>query len=213
MQSTAAAAAPRGTNAGANGAVLHFTHLERLSAEELLSRCNAGDADALRALLSRYERSIYHLAYRLSGNYDDANDIAAQAYLRICQVIGSCRCAVTLPAWINRIVANVFYDNCRKAQRNPAISLDALAEKTNGAFMAAANSRESSPEAYVEGKERTGILNRAIAALPSYQRQMVNLFYREDRTYGEIADIMGVPIGTVKSRLNRARMALQEKLA
>ena len=120
---------------------------------------------------------------------------------------------MTLPAWINRIVANVFFDMRRRAHRHPAVSLEALSEKTGGAMFAAEDSNWVSPQAHVEESERKNILNKAIASLPDYQRTMVTLFHTEGRTYEEIADIMRIPVGTVKSRLNRARLALRDMLA
>lgn len=111
------------------------SHKAHLTDEELVRQCAAGDRQAFDALLNRYERPIYHLAYRLAGNHDDAHDIAAEAALRIFRSIGSFRCAITLPAWINRIVANVFYDMRRRQQRHPASSLDAIAEKTGGKLL------------------------------------------------------------------------------
>jgi RNA polymerase sigma-70 factor (ECF subfamily) len=187
--------------------------MEIQTAEELLERCRQGDKEAFEQLLSRYNRPIFHLAYRLAGNYDDAHDIAAEASLRIYQVIGTCKYAVTLPAWINRIVTNVFFDMYRRSQRCPAVSLDALAEKTNGAFLAAKETGSISPQTHAEENERKVILNDAISALPDHQRKMVTMFYQEDRTYEEIADMMGISVGTVKSRLNRARLALRKMLS
>ena len=186
--------------------------VDKATNETLLNRCHVGDRAALEELLKRFQRPIFHLAYRLAGNHDDASDVAAQAFLRICQVIGTCRCAITLPAWINRIVANVFYDMCRRAKRRPAVSLDALVEETGGSFLAADETREISPTEYVEQNERKQILDHAIAELPETQRKMVRMYYQEDHSYDEIASMMGVPIGTVKSRLNRARLALQKQL-
>lgn len=185
---------------------------ESMSDEQLVRRCADGDRKAFDVLLRRYERPIYHLAYRLAGNHDDAHDIAAEAALRIFRSIGTFRCAITLPAWINRIVANVFYDMRRRQQRHPASSLDALAEKTGGKLLAAEDSRATSPEMHAEENEKTRILNEAISALPDYQRTMVTLFHAEGRTYEEIASMMSIPVGTVKSRLNRARLALREML-
>lgn len=186
--------------------------LESLSDENLVRKCSAGDNQAFDTLLRRYERPIYHLAYRLAGNHDDAHDIAAEAAIRIYRSIGTFRCAVTLPAWINRIVANVFYDMRRRQQRHPASSLDALAEKTGGKLLAAEASRATSPEMHAEENEKTRILGEAIRALPDYQRTMVKMFHAEGRTYEEIASTMSIPVGTVKSRLNRARLALREIL-
>jgi len=187
--------------------------LESLSDEFLVRKCSEGDRRAFDVLLRRYERPIYHLAYRLAGNHDDAHDIAAEAALRIFRSIGTFRCAITLPAWINRIVANVFYDMRRRQQRHPASSLDALAEKTGGKLLAAEDSRATSPELHAEENEKTRILGEAIQSLPDYQRMMVTLFHSEGRTYEEIASMMNIPVGTVKSRLNRARLALREMLA
>lgn len=188
-------------------------HLENMSDEKLIDRCRTGSREAFDVLIKRYERPIYHLAYRLAGNYDDAHDIAAETFLRIYRAIGTFQCAITLPAWINRIVANVFYDTRRHAYRHPAISLDALVEKTGDALLANEKNTARSPHAEAEENERKTILSRAIQSLPDYQRMMVTLFHSEGRTYEEIADIMKIPVGTVKSRLNRARLALRERLA
>lgn len=188
-------------------------NLENLSDEKLIDRCRTGKREAFDVLIKRYERPIYHLAYRLAGNYDDAHDIAAETFLRIYRAIGTFQCAITLPAWINRIVANVFYDTRRHAYRHPAVSLDALVEKTGDSLLANEKTTAKSPHAEAEENERRSILARAIQSLPDYQRMMVTLFHSEGRTYEEIADIMKIPVGTVKSRLNRARLALRERLA
>jgi RNA polymerase sigma-70 factor (ECF subfamily) len=187
--------------------------LESLSDEKLIEKCRQNDRAAFDVLIKRYERPIYHLAYRLAGNYDDAHDIAAETFLRIYRAIGTFQCAVTLPAWINRIVANVFYDTRRHAHRHPSVSLDALVEKTGDSVLTAEGSNHPSPEAHAEENEVKTILSDAINALPDYQRTMVTLFHSDGRTYEEIADIMSIPVGTVKSRLNRARLALRERLA
>lgn len=191
-----------------------FERLEDLPDDKLIEKCRVGDSDAFDVLIRRYERSIYHLAYRLAGNYDDAHDIAAETFLRIYRSIHMFHCAITLPAWINRIVVNVFYDTRRHAHRHPAVSLEALVEKTGDAMLAPVeDTHKASPESVAEDNERKSILENAIAALPDYQRTMVTLFHNEGRTYEEIADIMRIPVGTVKSRLNRARLALREMLA
>lgn len=188
-------------------------NLENLSDEKLIEKCRVGNREAFDVLIKRYERPIYHLAYRLSGNYDDAHDIAAETFLRIYRAIGTFQCAITLPAWINRIVANVFYDTRRHAYRHPAVSLEALVEKTGDSLLATEKATAKSPHVEAEENERKTILARAIQSLPDYQRMMVTLFHSEGRTYEEIAEIMKIPVGTVKSRLNRARLALRERLA
>src|SRR5262249_50304086 len=109
------------------------TSLSHLSNEELLERYRTGNKDAAHTLIQRYEGLIYAQAYRLAGNYHDANDGVAETYLRICPMLGSCRTAAALPAWISRVVSNAFYDICRRSQRCPTVSLDSLMESTGEA--------------------------------------------------------------------------------
>jgi RNA polymerase sigma-70 factor (ECF subfamily) len=180
--------------------------------EEMLTRCQHGEKRALEALLKRFERPIFALAYRLSGNYDDTNDIAATTFLRICQTIHSCKSAITLPAWVNRIVTNVFYDMCRRSQRHQAASLDEMMERTSKATLPFADTEEKSPLAYVSQREQKTVVDRAIEALPEAQRTLVQMFYQEERTYEEISSETGLPVGTIKSRLNRARNTLHRRL-
>ena len=180
--------------------------------EEMLTRCQCGEKRALEALLKRFERPIFALAYRLSGNYDDTNDIAATTFLRICQTIHSCKSAITLPAWVNRIVTNVFYDMCRRSQRHQAASLDEMMERTSKATMPFADTEDKSPLAYVSQREQKTVVDRAIEALPEAQRTLVQMFYQEERTYEEISSETGLPVGTIKSRLNRARNTLHRRL-
>lgn len=186
--------------------------IDQFKIEDILTRCRRGEKGAVEALLKRFERPIYALAYRLSGNYDDANDVAATAALRICQTIHTCKSAITLPAWVNRVVSNVFYDMYRRSQKCPAVSLDTLTERANVSALHTNDSKQKSPLAYVNEKEQKQILESAIAVLPSFQRQIVTMFYQDELTYEEIADVMHIPVGTVKSRLSRARLALLKNL-
>jgi len=180
--------------------------------EDMLLRCQRGEQGALDALLKRFERPVYALAYRLSGNYDDTHDIAATAFLRICQTIDRCKSAITLPAWVNRIVTNVFYDMCRRNRRRQATSLDEIMERTEERALTLPEGQEKSPFSYVVEDERKSVLTKAIRSLPEAQRTLVTMFYLEERSYEEISAVTNVPVGTIKSRLNRARATLQRKL-
>jgi RNA polymerase sigma-70 factor (ECF subfamily) len=186
--------------------------LASLSDEGLIEYCRQGDRAAIDELLRRYERLIYRLAYRLAQNHDDAQDIASEVFVRIYQAAPGIKHAVTLIAWINRIVINVFYDMRRCAQRRPTVSLDALTEKTGDALLADDDNTSVSAQEQVEEEERKIILQKAIAALSGEQRTLITLFHSEGRTYEEIARILEIPIGTVKSRLNRGRLALRKLL-
>jgi RNA polymerase sigma-70 factor (ECF subfamily) len=187
--------------------------LAAMSDEKLIDRCSHNDRAAFDALLKRYERPIYYLAFRLAGNRDDAHDVAAEAFVRIYRGIGTLQCATTLPAWINRIVINVFKDTCRYARCRPAVSLNAMAEEAGAALYAEESPTRLSPQRHLEESERRTILNEAIDTLPYVQGRMMRLFHQENHSYEEIAGMMGIPVGTVKSRLYRARLALREMLA
>ncbi|MBC7528474.1 MAG: sigma-70 family RNA polymerase sigma factor [Chthonomonadaceae bacterium] len=183
-----------------------------VSNEILLNRCRKGDQNAVHTLLRRFEGQINGLAYKMTGNYDDANDVAAEAYLRICRMIGSCRSAEALPAWVSRVVANAYYDLCRRSMRTPAVSLDSIVEKSDDAYLVADETNTNSPERYVVAREKRRLLDKAIAALPKNQRDIIQQFYLDEQSHEEISGSMGIAVGTVKSRLNRARMMLQQKL-
>ena len=184
-----------------------------LTVDALVKKCQIGERAALEELIRRYMPTIYYQAYSLTHNHDTADDVAAETCLRICRSIGTCKSARLLPAWISSILRNTWYDMHRLAQRRPVISLDGLTKSNMDEFLLVEANRGASPQKRAEENERKRILDQAIAWLPNFQRPLVTLFYREERTYGEIAEILSLPIGTVKSRLNRARLALRERLA
>ena len=148
-------------------------YTDNLANEMLLEKCRIGDQDAIHTLLRRYEGLIHGLAYRLTGNYDDAGDVAAEAYMRLCSMLGTCRSAAALPAWISRVVSNAFCDMCRRSQRCPTVSLDGLLEYSGDTCLANQENKTLSPQRYVETQERKHILHKAIAALPTHQQNII----------------------------------------
>ena len=185
-----------------------------VSTEErnIIERCKQGDLAAFNELVKKYEKQVYNFAYRLTGNYDDANDIAQEAFLRVYNAIGSFRGDASFTTWLFRITTNVFLDDRKRARAHPHASLDEYMELDESSVARQIEDPSPSPEAITEEKERAQILQKAIHSLPEYQRAMVNLYHTQQKSYEEIAEIMDLPLGTVKSRLNRARLALKEKL-
>lgn len=184
------------------------------SAEDLrlVERCKRGDRDAFDALMRRHERKVFNFAYRLSGNYDEANDIAAEAFVRVYTRIQSFRGDSAFLTWLFRIVTNVFLDARKRRRSRPAESLEQLIDADDRALARHADEASVNPQAELERAERDELLQRAIASLPEYQRAMILLYHVEGMSYEEIAQAMDLPVGTVKSRLNRARRALREAL-
>ncbi len=186
-----------------------------VSAEEkaLIERCKRGDLAAFNDLVRKYEKQVYNFAYRLTGNYDDANDVAQDAFLRVFNAIGTFRGDASFSTWLFRITTNVFLDERKRAKAHPHASLDEYLELDESSVARQIEDPSPTPEAVLEETERAHLLQNAIGSLPEYQRAMVTLYHGQQKSYEEIAEIMDLPIGTVKSRLNRARLALKEKLA
>ncbi|MHB0913903.1 MAG: sigma-70 family RNA polymerase sigma factor [Armatimonadota bacterium] len=178
----------------------------------LIERCKEGDLSAFDELVCVYERQVYNFAYRMAGNYDDASDIATDAFVRVFQAIDSFRGDSNFTTWLYRIVTNLYLDHRKKVRAHPNVPLDEYIELEESAVARQIEDDAPGPLDLVEAAEKTKILQRAIDELPDYQRAMVILFHNQGQSYEEIAEIMDLPIGTVKSRLNRARLALKEKL-
>ena len=179
----------------------------------LIERCKRGDVGAFNDLVRLYEKQVYNFAYRLTSNYDDANDIAQEAFLRAFNAIGSFRGDASFSTWLFRITTNVFLDDRKKARAHPHTSLDEYMELDESSVARQVEDTAPGPQQLTEEAERTKLLGQAITSLPDYQRAMVVLYHSQQKSYEEIAEMMDLPIGTVKSRLNRARLALKEKLA
>lgn len=179
----------------------------------IIQRCKQGETGAFNDLVKRYEKQVYNFAYRLTGNYDDANDISQDALIRVCNAIQSFRGDASFTTWIYRITTNVFLDERKRARAHPHSSLDEHVDLEESTIVRQIEDPSPQPLAQMEEKELGVILQRAVAALPEYQRAMVLLYHTEQKSYEEIAEIMNLPIGTVKSRLNRARLALKDILA
>jgi RNA polymerase sigma-70 factor (ECF subfamily) len=180
---------------------------------QLIERCKQGDLAAFNELVKKYEKQVYNFAYRLTGNYDDANDVAQDAFLRVYNAIGSFRGDASFTTWLFRITTNVFLDDRKRARAHPHSSLDEALDLEESSVARQIEDPSPSPEALTEQKERGQILQDTIGSLPENQRAMVVLYHSEQKSYEEIAEMMNLPIGTVKSRLNRARLALKEKLS
>ncbi|MDQ7030260.1 MAG: sigma-70 family RNA polymerase sigma factor [Ardenticatenia bacterium] len=177
---------------------------------ELIRRAQAGDVEAFNRLVGRYQRLAYNVAYRLTGDPDMAADATQEAFLAAYRALhafggGSFR------AWLLRIVTNKCYDILRYHRRRPATSLDALVAQS---AIPKELGRETAlrPEEMVERLELAELLQAAIMELPEAQRVTLILADVHGFSYAEIADITGVELGTVKSRLNRARRRLRALL-
>lgn len=183
-----------------------------LEDRQLIERCRSGDREAFDELVRRYEKQAYNLAYRLSGNYDDASDVVVEAFVRVFQGLHTFRGEANFGTWLHRVVVNTFLDMRKRSKGRQNVSLEEQLELDGDTFTRRIEDTSPGPEELVEKEEREEVLQRAIAQLPPERRILIVLYHFENLSYEEIAQMLNLPVGTVKSRLNRARLALREIL-
>jgi RNA polymerase sigma-70 factor (ECF subfamily) len=173
----------------------------------LVERAQRGDREAMDGLVAKYQTRAYQFAYRLCNNNDTASDLVAESFLRVYTALPRFRREAQFSTWLYRIITNCFLDLRKKEKHRQHQSLDeAVLVDTEGG-----PSVESPVEAG-ERSERELLMRQALAQLPEYQRAMIVMYHTESLSYEEIAAALDLPIGTVKSRLNRARLALRDLL-
>ncbi|RYG33462.1 sigma-70 family RNA polymerase sigma factor [bacterium] len=180
----------------------------------LIRKFQGGDKDAMEALVRRHQDRAYQYAYRLTRSAEEAGDVVADAFLRIYKAIDSFKFESAFTTWMHRIVTNCYLDLRKKAMARPASSLDAEMAIGDGEMeRQIADESALNPHAEAERGERERIIGQAVAKLPEYQKAIITMYHVEMLSYEEIAESLDLPIGTVKSRLNRARNSLRVLLS
>jgi RNA polymerase sigma-70 factor (ECF subfamily) len=176
----------------------------------LVEACQSGDAAAFDSLVAKYASQVYNLAYRMVGDPEEAEDVAQLVFIRVFRSIGSFRGKASFTTWLYRVATNVCLDELKRRKRRPVPTewpQDGEAEPESPPDIG------GDPEASVLRRERQELVQRAIQSLPETQRVVIILYDLQGLSYEEIAAALGATLGTVKSRLNRARLALKSKLA
>jgi RNA polymerase sigma-70 factor (ECF subfamily) len=163
-------------------------------------------------IVQRYARHVYNIAYRMAGNEPDARDLSQEAFLRVYRALRRVEPDAPLESWLYRIVSNLYIDLLRKRPRTRVESLDAPLETPRGSIRREIPGPEEDPGAILEREQLDGAIQRALGTLSEELRLVVVLSDIEGFAYEEIAKILHVPLGTVKSRLHRARQILQQRL-
>lgn len=176
---------------------------------DLVRAAQRGDLDAFNELVLTYQHRLYNLAYRILGDPAAAADATQEALISAYRKLHAFRGGSFL-SWLLRIVANRCYDELRRRKRRPTVSWEAFGE-TDEANPALINGG-ASPEERAERAELSRVLQKGILSLPPDQRVVLVLSDVEGMSYAEIAEAVGIPVGTVKSRLARARARLRDFL-
>ena len=185
---------------------------EQTDDAKLVERCQKGDREAINELVRKYKDTTYQFAYRLTLDPDDAADLTAETFCRVYTAMPRFRRESRFSTWLYRIVTNCFLDMKKREKHRRHASLDELTQTTEGTVQKEFEAQEGSPVESSERVEREQIMSTAIGELPDHQRAMIVMYHVEMLSYEEIASALDMPVGTVKSRLNRARLALREIL-
>lgn len=180
--------------------------------EDLVNRSKNGDIDAFEELVTRYERKVFTIAYRLMGNYDDASDLTQEAFLRAFQAIKNFRGEASFLTWMCRIATNVCRDELRKRYRVQIESLDETITLYDGEIAKQIPASDPGPADLYERKELQDSIQKMINTLSPDFRLALVLRDIQGLSYEEIAQQLDCSLGTVKSRINRARNHLKEMI-
>ena len=180
------------------------------SDEELVARSIGGDQESFNQLVLRWERPIYALAYRVIGREEDARDVCQETFLRAFRALNGFRGQAKFSSWLYRIALNLCRDWVRKERRTPVVQAP---EELEVLEMAAIREPTPSVEDLVARRELTRVVERAMARLPEEQRTAIILKEYHELTFQEIADLVGCPLSTVKTRLYQGLSVLRRELA
>ena len=179
--------------------------------ELLIRRAQRGDADAFEQLLLEHQKNVYNLCYRMAGNPDDAMDLSQETFLRAWRCLDQYQFASAFSAWLYRLCSNICIDFLRRRRRQQTVPLtfeDADGEEQTYAVPDV----QPLPEEQVELKLTRETLAAAMAQLLPEHRAVLQLRVVNEMSYEQIADVLDIQIGTVKSRLSRARNQLKKIL-
>jgi RNA polymerase sigma-70 factor (ECF subfamily) len=180
-----------------------------LTDEELVARSVGGDAESFNQLIKRWERPIYALAYRTIGHEDDARDVVQETFLRAFRGLGGFKGQAKFSSWLYRIAMNLCRDWIRRQRRTPVMvtpdGLDLIELAGEGEGV------ERVDDA-VARKDLSRIVARAMTVLPEEQRAAIVLKEYHGLTFQEIAELLGCPLSTVKTRLYQGLTVLRKEL-
>ena len=176
---------------------------------DLVRQTLCGETAAYNALVLRYQRQVYNLAYRMLGNAEDAGDLVQETFLRAYGALASFRQDASFLTWLYKIASNLCIDQLRSRKAKGALSLDVELEEGREP---AADSRHCGPEDSAVRDAVQEVVHRAILNLPEKYRVVVVMRHLQDMSVDEIARTLDLPTGTVKTHLFRARDMLRGRL-
>ncbi|MCG8400956.1 MAG: sigma-70 family RNA polymerase sigma factor [Firmicutes bacterium] len=180
------------------------------NAKLLVKQSQQGDARAFEQLVIMYQDRVYSLSYQLTGNHADAEDLAQNAFIKAYRALPTFRNEADFGTWLYRITVNISINEKRK--KKPDVSLDSPVQTQDGEMPRLVTSNTESPEDAYESKEFRGMIREALWELSTEHRAVLVLREMQGYSYDEIAVMLNCSLGTVKSRINRARQTLKKEI-
>ncbi|MFC1627843.1 sigma-70 family RNA polymerase sigma factor [Gemmatimonadota bacterium] len=178
---------------------------------ELIAQATCGDQQAFTALVRRFEPQVHAVCLKMVHNQETARDLTQETFVKAFGALDSFDRSFTFSTWLYKIARNTCIDHFRR-QKLETYSLDAPLQTKEGEMQRDIASPINSPERHLLLKERGRLITDAIESLPDKYREVIQLRHKQELPYEEIAGILGVPLGTVKARLFRARELLKKRL-
>jgi RNA polymerase sigma-70 factor (ECF subfamily) len=190
---------------------MSLSHVVPASAEQddmqLVAASKKGDQDAFAGLVQRYQRPVFNLVYRMLQHYEEATETTQDTFLAAWQGLPSFRGDARFPTWLYRIAYNCSLKCLEQRKRNKALQEALQAEQ----ILEQADNNELA-DAQLEARDRQAFIQEHLAKLPAKYRVVLILRHLQDKTYEEMAEILTMPVGTIKTHLFRARNLLKERL-
>lgn len=180
--------------------------------KDLVDRARMGDVEAFEKLIEGCQKKVFNIAYKMIGNYDDANELAQEVFLKAFRSIKKFKGDSLFSTWIYKVTANVCLDEIRRRKKRRVYSLDDDMELNDGEVKRQIPDNSPTPDLEVESNEIKNAVNKSIQELPDDYKSVIILRDIQGFSYEEISKIVNCPEGTVKSRINRARQALRKIL-
>lgn len=185
--------------------------MTRPDTNEIITRASRGDQQAFTELVRRFEPQVHAVCLKMVHNQETARDLTQETFVKAFGALDSFDRSFTFSTWLYKIARNTCIDHFRR-QKLETYSLDAPLQTKEGQMQRDFPSPIHSPERHLLLKERGRLITDAIESLPDKYREVIQLRHKQELAYEEIAEILSVPLGTVKARLFRARELLKKRL-
>jgi len=178
----------------------------------LIEQCLKGQQNSFSELIDKYKNLVFNIAYRMTNNLDDAEDISQEVFIRVYKSLYNFNPNYKFSTWLYQVTLNFCRDRFRKG-KIPSVSLDAPLNKDGQKdFSSLISDSENDPEEIFIEAEQTNFINDLIASLPLKYREVIILRHLRDLSYEEMSKILDISLASVKTRLFRARELLRSKL-